>query len=62
MLEAIEICQQFTNGPHYATIEDFTIGESRWLVILYAADSAYVPTIGDAFVLKSTDRGGAFYG
>jgi hypothetical protein len=52
-----QVSWQFTNGPYYANIDDFAVGESNGQVVLYAADSAYVETTGDAFVLQSTDRG-----
>jgi photosystem II stability/assembly factor-like uncharacterized protein len=52
-----QVSWQFTNGPHYANIDDYATGESGGQVALYAADSAYVEAVGNAFVLMSTDRG-----
>jgi hypothetical protein len=54
---AAQVTWQSTNGPYYANIDDYAVGESNGQVVLYAADSAYVETTGDAIVLKSTDRG-----
>jgi photosystem II stability/assembly factor-like uncharacterized protein len=47
---------QFTNGPYYANIDDFAIGESGGQVTIYAAASP-VDVTGNGIVLKSTDRG-----
>jgi hypothetical protein len=39
---AAQVTWQSTNGPYYANIDDYEVGESNGQVVLYAADSAYV--------------------